>query len=865
MKNDRYYAMSIEEIFQKFQTSEEGLSNKEAEKRIKKHGKNDFPEAKKEDFTQTFINELFNPILLILIIAVVSSFLIGEVIVAFVLIGLIIIDLFVSAYEIKRESDVKNIVKELMPYKARINRLGTEQIIKTKDLTVGDYVFLCVGDKVPADIRITSSKDLTVNESIITGKYTAIDKNNKMLPNKEIQINKQTNILFAGTTLLSGECCGVVVNVGLNTEIGKITNSASKIQEEKTSLEITKNDYTKQISFIIILLTIALTSLLVLRNCTAKDILISYITLVISLVPEGLPLAVIIQLIIASEKMNSKNIIIKHASDIDTLGRCTIIASDKTGTLTLNELTAKKIVLPNNKEYLISGNGYQTEGMIAGENVKYGEELAKLAIINTNNETKENTIDYALKILGEKLGINSNNTEIIKNIPYKPSRKYSALFYKKGNDTYCTVKGTFEEVIKFCTSMNLKKDFSKTLLEEQNRSLIEEGYTTIAIATRKMENNDECFEKDIEDLNFMGLIAFIDPIRKDAVSAIKQCASAGVKAIMITGDKTKTAYKVAKDLNMVDTLNDIGNGVELESYLVKSREEFDNYVKSKKMFAEVSPLGKLQIVESLKRQGEVVASTGDGVNDIPALHNADIGISIGAGSEITQETSHAITTDNSFKSIINGIIEGRNYTLNFRKILYLLISMGTAEAFIYILSVIFNMNAPLTIIQLLFINVASSIFPVCSLVFEPIEKTNISKQKNLIDVRLFKEVFIAGTAMGVLAFVIWMGLINVAHTRLEIARTYIFIFMIIIQNVHSINCKSETASIYNIRRNNPMLPLAMLFSIALMYTIIKVDSIRNFLGLTYVLGINVVTLFTISLIIIIVVELYKMIVKRNSK
>ena len=868
MKQNNYYAMNTEELFRKFQTDEEGLNIREVKKRQEKYGLNKLPEKKPDSIFKILLSEMLDPIVILLIIAILASLAVGEKVDAIAILIIVAIDLIIGTIEEKKASNTVESLKKLVPETVKVKRNGKEIIVDSKELTVGDYVFLESGDKISADLRIIEEHNLTIDESILTGESLAVEKNSKTLTKKNLQITSQTNMVFAGTTVVTGRAQAIVVAIGTDTEIGKIATTIKETKEEKSPLTIRVEKFSKEISVLISILGVIIFFVLFLKGYPLQDILVLVIALAVSAMPEGLPLALTMALTIASNKMAKHKVVTKKLHSVESLGSCTIIASDKTGTLTMNEQTAKIIVLPNGLEYAISGTGYSVNGEVVGKKLSYAEEISKLGVINneakfSKTEMIGDSIDIAFLVLGEKLHIKTNDIEIIETIPYESANKYSAVFYKKNNEMYCTVKGSLEVVAALCNKINLKNDFNKKLLEEQNETLSKDGYRVIALANGKIEKKEEYTEKDIKDLTFMGLVGFMDPIRKEAIQAIKKCTTAGINVLMITGDHPLTAFKIAKDLKLTTNFDEVTTGIEVEEYLTKGEEAFDEFIKKKKVFARVTPIDKLKIVESLKRQGEFVAVTGDGVNDAPALRSANVGIAMGSGTDIARETSKMIVMDDNFKSIVNGVLEGRVAYSNIRKITYFLISCGLAEVLFFILSIIFNMPVPLLAIQLLWLNVVTDGIQDISLSFEQAEN-DIMKEKprnpkeSLFDKMLYNEILISGISIGLIVFIVWFYLINIVKMDIVIARSHVMILMIVIQNIHAINCRSETTSSLRIPlKSNPIFILGIIGSIILGVAVIENRIMTTFLKTTHVPLKSVLLLFLIGSIIFIIMESYK--------
>lgn len=868
MKNNRYYSMSVDEIFKKFRTGETGLTSHEVSKRQERDGLNTLPKKKPDSIIKIFFSELLDPIVLLLIVAIVASLSVGEVVDALAILFIIMVDLTMGTYQEKKASNTAEALSNLVKEKVKVLRNNKEILIDSTELVTGDYIFLESGDKIAADLRIIEAHNFTVDESILTGESIAVEKHAKALPNKDHSINNQTNILFAGTTVVTGRAKAIVIGTGLNTEIGNIASTINNTKEEKSPLTIRVEKFSKQISFLIIGVSIIIALILVSKNLPLNEILLSVVALGVSAMPEGLPLALTMALTIASNKMAKHKVVAKKLHSVESLGSCTVIASDKTGTLTVNEQTAKKIVLPNRLEYLVTGSGYNVDGVVTGEKLNYAEEIAKLGAINneakfSKSEKIGDSIDIAFLVLAEKLHIKTDDIEVLETIPYESANKYSAVFYKMGNDTYCTIKGSLEVVTSFCKNINLKKDKDFKRLEEQNENLAKDGYRVIALANGKIKAKDSYIEKDIKDLTFMGMVGFIDPIRKEAVTAIKKCTSAGIKVLMITGDHPLTAFKIAKDLKLTNDYQEVTTGEEVGAYLTKSEQEFDKFVRSKKIFTRVTPIEKLKIVESLKRQGEFVAVTGDGVNDAPALRAANVGIAMGSGTDIARETAKMIVIDDNFKSIVNGVLEGRVAYANIRKITYFLISCGLAEVLFFCLALLFDLPMPLVAIQLLWLNVVTDGIQDFALSFEKAEK-DIMKEKprdpkeSLFDKDLFEEILISGLAIGFIVFALWYYLLKYVNMDIKVARGYIMTLMIIIQNVHAFNCRSEKKSAFTISiTSNLIFLFGVIGSMLLGIAVMEIDVLSVFLKTTSIPVSNLLGLLCLGLTIFVIMECYK--------
>ncbi len=876
---NKWYQISIDEIVDRLSSNVNGLTSIDAEERLNRYGKNELPKQEKENIFTIFIRELKDPIVLVLIVSVIFCLIIGEIIDALAIMFIILVDLLMGTFQewkaLKNAEALSNMIK----VNSKVLRDEDEVEIDSSLIVPGDIVLLESGDKISADLRIIRCSNFQVNESVLTGESLAVVKDTYNI-DKDVTIGERKNMLFAGTSVITGRAEAIVVETGTNTEIGKIADKVIQTKEEKSPLTIRMEKFSKQISLFIVVVAIILTFVLYAKGYDFNNIFLLVISLSVSSMPEGLPLALTMALTIASNRMASKNVIVKKLNSVESLGSCTVIASDKTGTLTVNEQTAKRIVLPDNSSFEISGIGYNNSGEVIGKEINRANYIGKLGVINNeallefrNNEWVHfgDSIDIAFLALGEKLKINIENIDVMANIPYESENKYSAVFYEEDDTYFCTVKGSLEKVCSFCKTMGDNKDsLDYELLKKQNADLAKDGYRVIALANGEIESSSDYDESDIKDLNFVGLVAFIDPIREEVKDSLIEANNAGIKVVMITGDHPLTAYSIAKELNLVSSYDEVATGEEIETYLKKSKFEFDEFIKTKKVFSRVTPIDKLEIVESYKRQGEFVAVTGDGVNDAPALKSANIGIAMGSGTDVAKETASMIIIDDNFKSIVAGIKEGRNAYSNIRKVSYMLLSCGIAEVLFFMLSIIFELPMPLVAIQLLWLNVVTDGLQDFALSFEKAEK-GIMKQKprdtkeSLFNKELISEVLTAGIFIGVLVFAVWIYLIKQINMDVNVARGYIMALMVFIQNMHVLNCRSESESFFKIKFNNPLIIFSIIGSILLQVIVMGVPFLSALLKTKSIPLLHLIYLFDLSLIILVVIEIYKFIKRKVNK
>ncbi len=865
-----FYLQKKEEIFESLGTSLSGLSAKEAAARLEKYSQNVLPKKKKDSIIKIFIMEFMDPLVLLLLVAIIASIIAGEFVDAAVIFGIILVDAILGTYQENKANKTADSLENLVRVNTRVVRDGQELPLDAELLVPGDVICLESGDKVPADLRLIETHNFTVDESILTGESVQVAKTVAALTKESSALSERTNVAYSGTTVVSGRAKAVVFATGLSTELGKIADSMSKTEEAKSPLTIRIAKLTRQITIMILAVALVTSILLIAKSTPFTELLITVIAFAVSAMPEGLPLALTMALTIASNRMAKRNVIVRKLKAAESLGSCTVIASDKTGTLTVNQQTAKKIVLPNGEEYLVSGTGYKEPGKVTGSTMSYAEEIGLLGAIN--NEAKQekgeyfgDSIDIAFLVLADKLKVATNNITKLEEVPYESENKYSAVFYEEGGKAFCTVKGSPETVASFCSKVNFqsRKDLDK--LKEQNEALARDGYRVIALAKGQIEKKNSYSTKDIRDLTFMGMVAFIDPMRNQAKDSIKQCRQAGIKVLMITGDHPLTAFSIARDLSLVTSEEQVTTGDEVEKYYGMGEVDFDSFVKQKIVFARVTPLQKLYIVESLKRQGEFVAVTGDGVNDAPALKSANIGVAMGSGTDIARETSDMIIIDDNFESIVSGVEEGRIAYANIRKILCFLLSCGLSEAVFFCLSIFMGLPMPLTAVQFLWLNIVTDGLQDFALSFERGEK-NILREKprnpkeSIFDKSLLRSILSNGLMMTIISLAVWTLLLKGLGLGEVQARSYVMCLIVFMQNLFVLSCRSERGSIFSVPLlRNPIVFLTIIGNIILQLIVMHFTPLSELLDAEVVPMSHLGILFGISLLIVPFVELFKLV------
>ena len=822
----KFYNKNIDEIINFLNSDLKGLNKEEVLERQKEFGFNELPKPKQKTLLQIFLKQFLIPLMIILMVAAIASLLIHEKLDAIFIFIVIILNAILGAYQEWSAEKKAHSLQEIIKDRIKVKRDNIYYEIETKDLVVGDIVSLEAGNKVPADMRIISSYQLTVDESFLTGESKSITKTNTIL-NEDTILAERSNMAYAGSTILTGRAEAVVTEIGINTEVGIIAKNILYTKEEKPPLVQRLEKFTKQISIVVFTLVGIMSIYLFLKGTPLKEIFPFAITLSVSAIPESLPIAVTVVLSIATVRMAKRNVIVRKLNAVESLGSCTIIASDKTGTLTLNEQTVKKVVLPNNATYDIEGIGYNDDGEIIPINSLSKEQsnidqLKTLTVISTLSneghiEYKNNewiyygdAMDVALLAFGLK---NNIYKEMLKTkydlkgiIPYESLHRYSTSFYIKNNKNFVGIKGAPETILNFCDKMAFNNeiiDIDYKLILKQANEMANSGYRVLAIAGNEHENleiKDEYNEEDIPKLVFFGLVGFVDPLRNEINEAVSKCKSAGIKIVMITGDQKETAFNIGKEMNIIESFEKVVDGKHLESL---NEQEFDNVVKNTIIFARVTPTQKQLIIESLKKQGDFVAVTGDGVNDAPALKSANIGVAMGSGTDIAIETSSMIVTDDNFMSIVSGVEEGRFAYDNIRKVTYLLISTAIAEILLFAVALFTGNPMPLLPAQILWVNLVTNGIQDVALAFEPGEKRAMQRKprdpsESLFDKLMITQTLISGIIISIIALAVFYYAYYYLKLEINQVRGLVLLILVILENYHVFNCRSETESTFKI-------------------------------------------------------------------
>jgi Ca2+-transporting ATPase len=866
---------------------EKGLSTDQATTRLAETGPNILPEKRQPGPLLIFIYQFKSPFIYVLFAAALASLGLGQVINAIFITIVLLLNAVIGTIQEYAAQQAAVALKKMVPSRTTVVRDGRTIQIDTSFLVPEDYVLLASGDKVPADIRLLAAHNLHADESMLTGESNESHK--QVLPGRDesAPIADRLNICFAGTVILRGRGEGEVIATGADTEIGKIAQDVGADHEVKPPLLLRIELFTKKITYGILILISLIFLITVLRGEDLATVFLLGVALAVSAIPEGLPAAITVALAIGMRRMAKKGVIIRRLLAVESLGSCTYIASDKTGTLTVNEMTIRRILLPNGRSYEVSGEGMDLHGGFSpAPSAEDAEPLQLLCnaggLANEARLEREgedwvgygDRVDVAFLVLAEKSGVDCESLRQtypeLARIPYESENAFAASINRCPGGIELLVKGSVERLLAMSSNFIGLSPPDPAMIESQADSLAQQGYRVIGLAHRKIDQMPSDPLRALENLEFIGMVGMIDPLRPDAIDAVQHCRDARIDVAMITGDHPQTAQALALPLGIADRSMPPISGSQLAAAYDTNLDKFDSLIRSSRVFARVEPQQKKQIVEQLIADGEFVAVTGDGVNDAPALSHAHVGIAMGKrGTDVARESADIILTDDRFSSIVEGVKQGRIVYNNIRKVIFLLISTGAAEISLVILSLLFGMPLPLLPLQLLWLNLVTNGIQDIALAFEPEEGDELkhpprSPREPIFDRLMIERVLVNAAVMGVLAFATFSWqILNGANV--ESARNITLLLMVLFENVHVLNSRSETLSI--LRQyffGNPILIFGMLGAQAIHIGAMYTPGLRDVLQVEPVSIAQWTQLLGIALSLIIVDELHKLMHARHS-
>jgi len=827
-----WHGLPLAAAFERQNSGPAGLTDREAAERLQRFGPNVLPRSAPPAFLVIFLRQFKNPLVYLLLLAAVVSLAVGQGIDAAFILAVLLVNAAIGSLQEWQAQRKALELDSLVPRRSVVLRSGAWVELDSVEIVPGDMVRLESGLQVGADLRLADSRELVIDESLLTGESTPVGKDASAELAEETGLAGRKNMLFAGTSVLAGRAAALVVATGAATEIGRIAQVLTPAEAQPLPLIRQLDRFSRMLGVATVVLIGMVAVAQALQGTPLVTVFLVAIALAVAAIPEGLPVAITVALAIATGRMHRRNVIVRSLPAVEGLGACTMIASDKTGTLTCNELTLQKAVLFDagraTLEVDVGGLGYQAVGgcSVDGDPADAAC-LARLSALaaaaSLCNEASYvarddgairsgDTVDIAFLVFAAKLGLDASglrgNHENLHAIPYEPERRFGAVWTReKGTGAVSAhVKGAAETVFPMCRNVD------PTAAAREVHRLAEAGFRVLAVATKAIAEVDAATldAMPLQDFELLGLVGLMDPIRPEVPEAIRQCGQAGIAVAMITGDHPTTALAIAKQLGLADDGSAVAGEADLRAASAQP-EDFADFVAQKRVFARVAPVQKLEIVRAFQRQGHVVAVTGDGVNDAPALSTADIGVAMGrSGTDVARDAADLIVADDNFASIVSGIEEGRVAYDNVRKLIYLLVSTGFGEIVLFVLAIIFALPIPLFAVQLLWLNLVTNGIQHVALAFEKGEP-GIERRPprppgdRLFDRRMVAQVTVAGLYMGgvsCLAYGWFLG----RGMSVEEARNLVLLLMVLFENVHALNARSERQSVFRVPfRANPFL------------------------------------------------------------
>ncbi|MDO4275151.1 MAG: cation-translocating P-type ATPase [Eubacteriales bacterium] len=843
-----YYNSSAAEVRKQMNGSLKPLTDDQVKENQEKYGFNELAEGKKKSTLQIFLEQFKDFLVIILICSAIVSLFLGEAESAAVILVVITMNAILGTVQTIKAEHSLNSLKELSAPNAKVLRNGIVVEVPSREITVGDEVHLEAGDSIPADGRIIESASMKVDESALTGESLGVDKVSKPLAG-ELPLGDRKNMVYSGSFVTYGRGTYLVTDIGMNTEVGKIASLLKNTSEKKTPLQINLDQFGQKLSIIILVLCAALFGLQVMKGGNIADAFLFAVALAVAAIPEALSSIVTIVLAFGTQKMAKEGAIVRKLQAVEGLGSVSVICSDKTGTLTQNKMTVE--------HYYVDGQDIP-ESKINPENPLH-KQMLRLSILcndSTNIDGKEigDPTETALINLGDKLGVPAQRVRgaypRISEIPFDSDRKLMSTFHHLRDGYTMITKGAVDVMlgrVKYVQKngelVPLTKEDIRRISEANNKYSME-GLRVLGVGYKKFDREKELVLEDENDLIFLGLIAMMDPPRVESAAAVADCISAGIKPIMITGDHKVTAAAIAKRIGILKDPSEACEGAEIDSL---SDEELKKFVEHISVYARVSPEHKIRIVRAWQEKGNIVSMTGDGVNDAPALKQADIGVAMGiTGTEVSKDASSMILTDDNFATIVKAVENGRNVYANIKRAIQFLLSGNFAGILVVLLSSLLGLPVPFAAVHLLFINLVTDSLPAIALGLEP-HKHDVMKEKprpmneSILTKTFLSRVAVEGAVIGAMTLIGYY--IGYSAGNVNLARTMAFGVLCLSRLVHGFNCKAKKPIIFTKKFfNNIYMQGAFLAGFLLLTAVLTLPALR---GMFSVQTLNMSQLFTV--------------------
>lgn len=895
-----WFSKSVEETKEELQTDlENGLTSKQVTEKQQKHGLNELKAKKKKTLFQKFLEQFKDFTIIVLIVAAIVSGIVGVsegegITDTIIILIVVILNAVIGVVQESKAEKSLEALQKLSDHASKVIRNGNLEVIPSKLLVPGDVVVLETGDYIPADLRIIEAVNLKSQESALTGESVPVEKQVEKITDEKVGIGDRTNMLFSSSLITYGRGKGIVVNTGMNTEVGKIATMLDSTEETTTPLQEKLNKLGKTLGIAALAICAVIFVIGLLYGKEPIHMFMTAVSLAVAAIPEGLVAVSTIVLAIGVQRMVKKNAIVKKLPAVETLGSATVICSDKTGTLTQNKMTVKKLYFDNKLVDFGVDFVYSQNEVL--KHLVYASMLCNDTKIGPNNELTGDPTETALIDMGFDLDFNPALYEQmprVEEIPFDSDRKLMTTVHKIGDKYIVYTKGGVDELLNKSIAYNINGEIKNDLdafkkeIAKNNEEMAKNALRVLAFAYKELDHmpQKEEMENMERDLIFIGMVGMIDPPREEAKVAVAKCKTAGIKTVMITGDHKITAIAIAKALGILENESEALTGAELEQM---SDEELTKNIRNYSVYARVSPEHKVRIVKAWKAQGEIVAMTGDGVNDAPALKNADIGCAMGmVGTDVAKEAADVILTDDNFATVVSAVEEGRRIYDNILKAIQYLLSSNVGEIIVLFVAILItpllakwfgisNISAlePLLPIHILWINLVTDALPALAVAFDPANKDvmnrkPIDSKKGIFTKGMTWRVVYQGIMIGILtlvAFCIGLATPNiegtpeyVEHVKIEIGQTMAFAVLALSQLVHVFNVRDNKNSIFKTKPfNNKTLLGAIAISAALMLTILLVPALRTIFSIWALPVENIVEVVCLVFAPLAIVEIFKL-------
>ena len=856
MKN---YNKEIIDILKELNTSLNGITFEEATNRLEKFGYNELNQKKPKSIFQMIFEQLKDAMIIILLIASIVSFILGETAEGIVIIIIVFINTIISIVQEKKAADAIAALKSISAPNVKVIRNSEMEVISSKNLVVGDIVFVEAGDIVPADLRLFETSQLQIMEAALTGESVPVYKDNKIILDEDTTLGDMTNMAFSSTIVSYGTGKGIVVATGMNTEVGKIAHMLEETDDLDTPFKQQLNKIGKILSLVGIIISIIIFIIGLLYGKDLVAVLMIAISLAISVIPEGLPATATIVMALGVQRMAKQNALIRKLPAVETLGSTTVICSDKTGTLTQNKMTVKEFAL---YEDFMNNKVKTNNDKVNEKELLYAAILCNNATLDDDKEIGDPTEIALLSFAkNQKVDIENKFPRVLE-LPFDSVRKRMTTV-NKVDDYVIYTKGAIDSILPLCTKILVNGEEKLINYEDIDKinnlcmTSSKNAMRVLAFAKRNIKQIPD--KDDIEkELTFIGILSMIDPPREEVKQAIATCHKAGIKVIMITGDHVETALAITKQLNIYQEGDLAISGTDLNKM---TDEELDKVVLKTSVFARISPNDKLRIVNAIQRNKNIVAMTGDGVNDAPALKAADIGIAMGkGGTDVARESSDMVLLDDNFTTIEFAIKEGRRIYSNIQKVIQYLLAGNISEVLTIFIAMLVNIGTPILAVHILIINLVTDTIPALALGIDP-AASNIMDRKpikvgTLFEKGLIERVIFHGIIISIITLIAYY--IGYQDSPSE-GVTMAFITLSLSQIIHSLNQHSPDISFFSKKHaRNWHLYGAMLLSLIVLLLLVYVEPLANFLSLQIPTSSEWLIIISLSLTPLVVVEIYKL-------